>query len=76
MRISKIVCDGCGKEIHGNPIRVFAEKVKDNGDFVDDGPVYASEQDFCEGCLEQIKICINALGKPTIAKEPKPADAE
>ena len=64
MRISKIVCDGCGKEISGNPIKVFAERVeRESGDFTEGGPIYAPEMDFCDECLGRIKNFVETMGE-------------
>lgn len=79
MRISKIVCDGCGKEIMGDPIKVFAEKVdRETGDFTTEGSaaLYAPDKDFCDECFNRIKSFIETMGKeevlvikPTTEKE-------
>lgn len=76
MRISKIVCDVCGKEIHGEPIRIFAEKVdRDTGDIVDDSSVYAPGKDFCEKCFNNIKNFIDSISV-ALAEEDKPVMEE
>ena len=60
MKIQKIMCDRCGKEITGNPIKIYPEIVdRENGDLLI-GTVLPSwdgdllEHDFCEECTEKI----------------------
>lgn len=64
MRISKIVCDGCGRVIEGDPIKFFAEKVdRETGDFTSEtgAALYAPDKDFCDECHERIKNFIETL---------------
>ena len=64
MRVNKIYCDCCGKEITGNPIMIFAERVdKETGDFVTEGyaGLYAPNKDFCDNCFEHIKNSIETI---------------
>ena len=74
-RIVKCICDGCGKEIEKDPIRVHAEHVDaETGDFItDDGGNYYWEnrKDYCENCATQIIQFIDGLparnaGKPAV----------
>lgn len=75
MRVSKIVCDGCGKEIHEKPIAVFAEILdRETGDFTEEGPIYAPKKDFCEECFERIKNFIETMGKEAPAEESEPIE--
>lgn len=70
MRISKIVCDVCGKEIHGEPIRIYAEKVdRDTGDIIDDSSVYAPGKDFCEKCFNNIKNFIDSISVALVEED-------
>lgn len=64
MRVNKIVCDGCGKEIHGDPFQIFAERVdRETGDFSTERSEWASGKDFCGECLERIKYFTETLNK-------------
>lgn len=66
MKIQKIVCDGCGKEIEGNPIILVLESVdRETGEFVadDSATLYAPEKDFCDDCFKRIKNFIETMGK-------------
>lgn len=64
-RIIKCICDGCGKEIVKEPIRIYAEHVDvETGDFItDDGGNYywENQKDYCESCAEQIIQFIDGL---------------
>lgn len=57
MRKTIIVCDRCGTEITGFPIRVIAEKVdRETGDFQEE-PFDSDgheDLDFCESCATKI----------------------
>lgn len=81
MRVNKIICDGCGKEITGYPIVVYADMLKRDGDFIENGPIYAPKKDFCSECLNRIKGFIETMGTTPLPKveepkveEPKPAE--
>lgn len=70
MRISKIVCDGCGKEITGNPINVYAETLdRETGDFCDEKSTWNADKDFCEDCLERIKDFIQHMNKNAVSED-------
>ena len=51
-RITKCVCDGCGKEIEKNPIAIYAERVDvETGDLRTDPKdeyYWANGNDYCE----------------------------
>jgi hypothetical protein len=76
------MCDGCGKEIAGNPNLIFSEKAnRESGDFTVEGPTYAPKKDFCDECMERIKNFIETMGEKAIiipkeesepAAEPQP----
>lgn len=83
MRVSKIICDGCGKEIHGNPIHIYAEAVdRDNGYIVDGGLGYAPNKDFCENCFSSIQNFIDKVvaglvkEDNPVMEEPAPEEIE
>lgn len=75
-RIIKGICDGCGKEIEKDPIRIHMEHVEvETGDFItDEGGNYYWEndrKDYCENCAKQIIQFVNGLparnaGKPAV----------
>ena len=74
MKIQKILCDGCGKEIEGNPIKLFLEKVdRETGDIItdDSAALYAPEKDFCDECYERIKNFIETIGVNDIVLQVK-----
>ena len=75
MRISRIMCDGCGKEIHGNPLQIIIERVdRETGDF-DYKSAYIPKKDFCDECMERIKQFVEGTApKEPEVEEPKPAD--
>lgn len=60
MKVNKIMCDRCGKEITGNPIRIFPEVVDRESDTILVGMVKADwngemlNYDYCEECTEKI----------------------
>ncbi|MBD5456192.1 MAG: hypothetical protein HDR23_06930 [Lachnospiraceae bacterium] len=68
MRTTVILCDRCGKEIAGNPVKIIAECVDrenadlgpDNGEKFPEGAEGLSDKDFCENCAGKIVRC--ALG--------------
>lgn len=73
----KYICDGCGKEIEKNPIRLQAEHVDaETGDFSMGAKGYYWEngkKDYCEDCMAQIIHFVDGLpakntGKVTVAK--------
>lgn len=64
MRVNKIICDCCGKEITGDPIMIFAERVnKETGDFVTEGNagLYAPDKDFCDECFKCLERCVEKM---------------
>lgn len=74
-RSVKYICDGCGKEIKKNPIRLQAEYVDaETGDFSMDAKGYYWEnekKDYCENCITQIIHFVDGLparnaGKPAV----------
>ena len=88
MRISKIICDGCGKEIVGKPIRLYAkleerdvkEELKQKiQKEIEKGTgqkeiLWEPEKDFCEECMNKIKNFVEHVGKePEKIKEEKKA---
>lgn len=63
MRIQKIVCDRCGKEITGYPVEIFPQYVdRENGeeswpdqdDLLPDWAEKMQNTEFCERCTEKI----------------------
>lgn len=64
-RIVKYICDGCGKEIEKNPIRLQAEHVDaETGDFSMGAKGYYWEngkKDYCEDCMAQIIHFVDGL---------------
>lgn len=62
-RIVKYICDGCGKEIEKEPIRLQAEYVDaETGDFSMGPRGYYWEnkkRDYCENCITQIIHFVN-----------------
>lgn len=61
----KYICDGCGKEIEKNPIRLQAEHVDaETGDFSMGAKGYYWEngkKDYCENCMAQIIHFVDGL---------------
>lgn len=77
-RSVKYICDGCGKEIKKNPIRLQAEYVDaETGDFSMGPRGYYWEnekKDYCENCITRVIHFVNGLparneGKPAVPKQ-------
>lgn len=65
MRVSKIICDGCGREITVDPILIYAEKVdRETGNF-SKGSVWNPDKDFCDDCMERIKLFVDNMNNST-----------
>ena len=73
-RITKCICDGCGKEIEKDPIKIFAETVDvETGNHMTnpEDHFYHDGKDYCRNCVQQIVYFINGLparnaGKPAV----------
>jgi len=69
-RITKCICDGCGKEIEKNPIVIYTERVDaETGDFV--GGYWMDGKDYCESCIRKVIEFVKNLPK-SIASAPDP----
>lgn len=74
-RITKCICDGCGREIEKNPIAIYVECVDvEIGDISMDPegePYWANGNDYCENCIRQVIGFVENLPKSTAsAQEP------
>ena len=69
-RITKCICDGCGKEIEKDPIAIFADHVDaESMDFV--GVHWTDGKDYCESCIRKVIEFVKNIPK-SIASAPDP----
>lgn len=67
MRIQKIICDKCKKEIKKNPLKVYFEEIdRDNGDFTTgktelENTSDLTEMDFCEVCMDELQRMVRTF---------------
>ena len=86
MKVNKIMCDRCGKEITGNPIRIFPEVVDRESDTILIGTVKSDwdgtmlNHDYCDECIEKImrfaKGDMEGLEKDVVIKIKEPTEEE
>lgn len=79
MRIQKVICDRCGKEIVEDPTQFFAERVdKETGDMISEHTVYPAlcRLDFCPGCADAICRQITGVKEIVPADTAEPATVE
>lgn len=72
-RVMKCICDGCGREIDGGPIQIYAERTDLVGFLADseDNPFWEPGRDYCDSCMKQIINFVDGLparnaGKPAV----------
>ena len=66
VKVTKIVCDHCHKEITGNPIKFFPERVdRKTGDIMTTGTVPGAKEqhnkDYCEACTTKALAFLNGM---------------
>lgn len=54
MKVSKIICDRCGKEIIGEPTKIYMHKVSDGKQELTEEMLEMLNRDFCDECTEKI----------------------
>ena len=70
-RITKCICDGCGKEIEKNPIAIYAECVDvETGELRtdrEDEPYWTGGKDYCESCIRKVIEFVKNLPKNLVS---------